>query len=81
VRVGYRELKAQKKAEVRCAAASRCTRKMTPKTIEIITKYLMDQLSPEQIAGRMMPEGHEKAVSAETIYRFIAKDKAAKGNA
>lgn len=72
---GYYGGEAQSKAVVRRRKASRVPRKMTPELIVVIeTKLREEQLSPEQISGRLKASG-QVSVSPERIYRHIWKDK------
>ena len=48
---------------------------MTPETIAIIEEKLNLQWSPEQISGWLGKEELPNAVSHETIYQYIWKDK------
>ena len=73
---GYQYKQAGEKSKSRRQAASQQKTKMTPETILLIEeKLVMSQWSPEQISGWMEKEGHVNAVSHETIYRHIWKDK------
>lgn len=77
---GYRHLQAQKMADERRSLISRHPSKMTPELIqEIISMLAETQASPVQIAGRLKALG-QTAVSHESIYGMIWKDKASGGN-
>lgn len=60
---------AQRKARARRFRGNRCERDAE------LNAYVRERLvlgwSPQQIAGRMRYEGHERPVSHETIYRFV----------
>lgn len=66
-RVGYRACDAQGQAEKKCR---RCPYKMTQQMISTIRPFLEDDLSPEQVLGRLKAENIE-CVSHETIYQHI----------
>ena len=72
---GYRIKQAQETSSVRCSRASSHPSKMTPETIAIIEEKLNLQWSPEQISGWLGKEELPNAVSHETIYQYIWKDK------
>jgi transposase, IS30 family len=77
---GYQYKQASEKSESRRQAASQQRSKMTPETISLIEeKLVMRQWSPEQISGWMKKEGHANAVSHETIYQHIWKDRREEG--
>lgn len=71
----YDYKKADNKAWYRRVLASRKKSKLTPELILIIEEYLKLQWSPEQISGRLKIIYGEKAVSYETIYRYIWRNK------
>jgi transposase, IS30 family len=75
---GYRFAQAQRKAQERCAQATKPS-KMTPKMIELIESKLREKLSPEQISGWLWVEKKQR-LSHETIYRHVWADKAAGGD-
>jgi transposase, IS30 family len=73
---GYQYKQAGKRSDLRRQAASQQKTKMTAETISLIEeKLVMNQWSPEQISGWMKKEGNSNAVSHETIYQHIWKDK------
>jgi len=78
-RRSYRFKQAQKKALDRRSKASSHQYKMTVATIKIITEKIHLQWSPEQIAGYLKKERYPKAVSAETIYQYVWKNKKSGG--
>ena len=51
---------------------------LTEGNIAIIKPYLEDDWSPEQVSGRLKMTG-ELSISHETIYKYIARDKANNG--
>lgn len=72
---GYRHKQAHEKAVLRRHQASSAARKMTPQLIQLIEKMLKDdQLSPEQISGRLKLMLSIK-ISTEQIYRHIWSNK------
>jgi IS30 family transposase len=72
----YRFSKAHKRSVTRRKYASSRAYKLNTSAINFILQALHDcDASPKQIAGRMKLEQPEYAVSHETIYRFIIKDK------
>lgn len=52
---------------------------MTPELIVLIEERLRQQWSPEQISGRLRRDG-KSAVSHETIYRYVRKNKECGGD-
>ena len=74
-RRGYRYKQANEKAVKRRCNASNQKQKMTSFIIFVIRKKLKLQWSPEQISGWLKKEGYSKAVSYETIYQYIWRDK------
>jgi len=74
---GYRYKQADEKATKRRAAASHAPKKLTPALIQTIEKHLLEDWSPEQIAGRLKLE--KIFISHESIYQHIWKDKRAGG--
>jgi IS30 family transposase len=72
---GYDYKQADENARQRRENANRAKRKMTPEMILIIEENLKLQWSPEQISGRLHRLDHKTAVSYETIYQHIWKDK------
>ncbi len=70
---GYRYKQAQKTSETRRAAISPPHQKLNLKLITIIQEQLKLQWSPVQISGRLLKQGI--AISHETIYKYIWKDK------
>ena len=73
---GYQYKQAGEQSESRRQAASKKNTKMTPETISLIEeKLVISQWSPEQISGWMKKKDHVSAVSHETIYQHIWKDK------
>ena len=71
----YRYKQANRKATDRRQVASNLNSKMTPDTIAIIEEQLRLQWSPVQISGSLRKQGDSRAVSHETIYQYIWKDK------
>ena len=74
-RRGYRFKRAHERSKQRRHLASVQPRKMTPDTVATVEERLKMQWSPEQIAGRLKKEGHRFAMSHETSYRHIWRDK------
>ena len=74
---GYRFKQADAKARARRSEASRTPKKLTPKLQDTIKEKLLEDWSPEQISGRLKLEG--KAISHETIYQFVWRDKRSGG--
>lgn len=70
---GYRPRQAHEKAMARRYAAAKRI-KMTPAMIELITHYIRQDFSPEQVSGHLMRE-HKLSISHETIYKHIWNDK------
>lgn len=77
---GYRPEQAHQKSTQRRLSASSRKPKMTEETISIIEEKLMLQWSPEQIAGWLKKRQYRKAVSHETIYKYIWQQKRKGGN-
>jgi transposase, IS30 family len=75
---GYRCKQAQKLCEQRQCYRYQA-RRMLPPMIEAVEKKLKLKWSPEQIRNRFKKAGHPY-VSAETIYKYIKKDRAAGGH-
>ena len=74
---GYRYQQAQQRARARQRTKAKRV-KLTPEVQAVIRAGLAQRWSPEQIAGRrFMETGHR--ISAETIYRYIARDTRAGG--
>ena len=77
---GYRYKQAHSLAENRRYTASTVAYKMTPTRIELIEQMLKnDQFSPEQISGNLKLN-YKIAISHESIYLHIWKDKKLGGN-
>jgi len=72
---GYRPAQADQMACQRCEQRISKKRKMTPETIALIDEKLQTQWSPVQISGWMHRENYPQAVSHETIYQHIWRDK------
>jgi IS30 family transposase len=70
---GYRPRQAHEKALARRYAAVKRI-KMTPVMIELITQYLRQDFSPEQVSGFLDRE-YKIKISHETIYKHIWSDK------
>lgn len=70
---GYRPKQANEKALTRRKSAEK-SRSMTTGMKKLITDYLLQEWSPEQISGYLKNQG-EECVSHETIYQFILADK------
>ena len=77
---GYRFKQAHQKAHKRRHQASCHCRKMNPNLVALIELKLKIQWSPEQIAGWLKKQEHSLAVSYETIYQHIWRDKRNGGN-
>lgn len=77
---GYRYQQAQERAFERKKISSQNTLKMVPQLMVIIDDKLRLQWSPEQIAGWLKKQDSSKAVSHESIYRYVWKDKRNGGN-
>lgn len=77
---GYRYQQAHEKAEQKRQSASANAKKMTGSVLPLVVKMVKeDQLSPEQISGRLKLE-HKICISHETIYKYIWSDKRNRGN-
>jgi IS30 family transposase len=74
---GYRYAQADQRACERRAGASTTPKKLNEALREKILQGLLNEWSPEQIAGRLRLDGIY--VSHESIYRFIWKDKRSGG--
>lgn len=74
----YNHREAREKAIQRRSRASNRPRKMNQEQISLIEEKLRLQWSPEQISG-WLKRHKEVAVSHETIYRHVEKDKRAGG--
>ena len=74
---GYHPRDAHRKTRGRRCGARRKYTKMTPEVISYIEAKIREDLSPEQIAGRMLndPEGPGITISHERIYQHIWTDK------
>ncbi len=70
---GYRYKQAQRFTTVRHTDKNKSV-KLTPDLKTVISKYLKQDYSPEQISGRLKLEGHN-TVHFETIYQHILSDK------
>lgn len=70
---GYIDWKASCLYKFRRTKISSIPKKMTPKLISQIKKFLSNQWSPEQISGRLKQKG--VSISYEAIYLYIWKDK------
>jgi len=79
-RRGYHHRQADEKARQRRNTACQAKKKMAPEIIIIIEAKLRLQWSPVQISGWLKKNGYEKAVSHETIYQHIWKDKRNRGS-
>ena len=75
---GYRHQQAQRLSDQR-RKSTIIAFKMTPSRIQCIEEKLLEKWSPEQISGWLLKEKGD-ALSHETIYRHIWKDKENKGN-
>ncbi len=77
---GYRHKQAHEKTLKRRLEASLCIKKMTGNVLFLAEKMLVnDQLSPEQISGRLSFE-YKTSISHETVYKHIWNDKHSGGN-
>lgn len=74
---GYRFKQADGKAKARRSDASQAPKKLTRELQSTIREKLLEDWSPDQISGRLKLEG--KAISHETIYQFVWRDKRAGG--
>lgn len=74
---GYRFQQAAIKAAERRSIASQAPKKLTCALKKQITAKLLEDWSPEQIAGRFKLE--HNAISHESIYRYVWQDKRAGG--
>lgn len=70
---GYRPRQAHEKAMTRRFAAAKRI-KMTPAMIELISQYIRQDLSPEQVSGYLYRK-HALRISHESIYKHIWSDK------
>src|SRR5437667_6044713 len=69
VQLGYKPAYAQEQARARRWTGSRLERDEALRTL--VLDCLARGWSPEQVAGRLARQGAERAVSHESIYRFI----------
>ena len=69
----YRRTKAQERTNGRRSRSRRNTR-FTAADWRLVRRMLADDLSPEQISGRLVVEGR-LPISRESIYRYIRQDK------
>ena len=74
---GYRFQQADTKAQARRSTASQVPKKLTDLLKEKIYAKLLEDWSPEQIAGRFRLEGD--LISHESIYRYVWQNKRAGG--
>ena len=74
---GYRFKQADEKAQSRRSNASKVPKKLTEELQRTLREKLLEDWSPEQISGRLKLEG--KAISHESIYQFVWRDKRAGG--
>lgn len=77
-RKGYRPKQANERSLGRRGTAYK-RMKLIPPVVEIITKRLIEDWSPDQISGRLKRE-FGITLSHETIYKFVANDKKEGGN-
>ena len=77
---GYRYQQAHEKALERKKVVSGNRLKMTPELIILIESKLRLQWSPEQISGWLKRRNSNEAVSHESIYRHIWRDKQENGD-
>jgi len=75
---GYRYKQANSKARERHAVKPKAV-KMTTTMKSGLESLLREDWSPEQIAGRLKQQG-QKAISHETIYRYVLQDKHSGGD-
>ena len=75
---GYRYKQANSKARERHAVKPKAV-KMTTTMKSGVESLLREDWSPEQIAGRLKQQG-QKAISHETIYRYVLQDKHSGGD-
>ena len=74
---GYRPWQAHERAMARRYAAAKRI-KMTPSMIELVSHYIGQDFSPEQVSG-FLARNHALKISHETIYKHIWSDKRADG--
>ena len=74
---GYRPHQAHEKAMARRYTAAKRI-KMTPAMIQLITHYICQDFSPEQVSGHLARK-HSMSISHETIYKYIWSDKRSGG--
>ena len=74
---GYRPRQAHEKAMARRYMAAKRI-KMTPAMIELVSHYIGQDFSPEQVSG-FLARNHALKISHETIYKHIWSDKRAGG--
>ena len=77
---GYRYQQAQEKASERKKYSAKNNLKMTPELIATIDVKLRLQWSPDQISGWLKRQNSKEAVSHESIYKHVWKDKTHGGN-
>jgi len=70
---GYRPVQAHEKAMARRYAAAKRI-KMTSFMAELVSHYICQDFSPEQVAG-FLDRNHDLKISHETIYKHIWSDK------
>jgi len=75
---GYRNKQAQTMATLRQKMKRTRSRVISGDLKELVDSKLEQKHSPEQISGRLQTEGY--AVSHESIYQYIAEDKASGGD-
>src|SRR5271168_2029984 len=76
---GYKYREAQARALERKNTSTKNRLKMTPDLIAIIEGRLKTQWSPEQVAGWLQRHQGLRAVSHETIYKYVWQNKQAGG--
>jgi len=74
---GYRHLQANKKAITRHKEKPKAI-KLTDDIKSVVTQYLEEDWSPEQVVGRLKSDG-EVTLHHETIYQYVLADKKAGG--
>ena len=70
---GYRYKQADDKAVERRSMASSTPKKLKPELKKMMMNKLLEDWSPEQIAGRFKLDGY--SISHETIYQYVWKNK------
>ena len=77
---GYRYKQANEKAQHRRNMTNQQRKKMTPAMVALIEGKVRLQWSPTQISGWLKKSGYANAVSHETIYQHVWRDKQTGGS-